>query len=330
MPTHICVLDLETSGKKPEVCELYCAGVLPYRRHGIVWKRGSYLWYGIDQVSELLSSLIEFPGLIIGHNIFDFDYRVLAKYGAVEKLIERTVDLRLLVHSIDRHHRARQSLDSLARLNIRRRKTESAGQIPALWRRGERKKVLVYNRKDCELTAELWMQMIRQRKIRTKLSFGRFPENGFEFKLDRKAMKILNGKNSQLTVSEWQRRLDEWGNAVRPPNFNAKFFLEEPDAEPDSIFHKIHCYKCDRQFIWVTARQHQFKSREFVKCLFCSTRLEINELSTLINGGDAKFLFVTRPNFLREGSRILGFPRESVPNSDEARKWINRLRIWKF
>jgi len=138
--------------RKPEGCEIACAGVLLYRRFRSSWRQVGYQWFGAAQLSDLATFLHQFPGLIIGHNIFNFDYRVLRPHVPLTGIIEKTVDLFLALQNISRSRDARLTLNSLARINLRRRQLGKSRSMPRLWRAGQHRRVLAHNKRDCEVS----------------------------------------------------------------------------------------------------------------------------------------------------------------------------------
>ena len=260
LPRQVCALDIETaktSFKNPGSCEIACVGVLIYKRAGSAWRRGNYRWFGANQFAELQEFLQGFSGVVLGHNIFDFDYRALQPHIALEGVIEKTVDLRMLLQAIDRKKRARLSLESLARINLKRRKRYNSKNVPALWRAGQVRKVLVHNERDCELTFELWRYLLKKREVRTGVAFGR-SEKEFEYPLTQETIRHLAGHAPQLSHTTWLKRIQDWGNAIRPPDYNAKTYVEEPNAGRRPLFHRLHCGSCQRAFVLVARRDRWF------------------------------------------------------------------------
>ncbi len=329
-PRQICAFDIETSGKKPEICELFCAGLLVYKRAGFSWRRGKYRWFSVDQLSELGAFLHSFAGLIVGHNVFDFDYRVLRAHLSLEGIVEKTCDLRLLLHDIDHNRRARLKLESLVRLNLKRRKLYNSGKIPTLWREGQRRKVLAHNERDCELTAELWRHLLLRRKVRTSVQIGWDGE--FRYSLGQETLSVLAGHTPQLTHPVWLKRIDEWGNAVRPPNYIAKTYIEEPNAGPRPLFHKLLCQNCQRAYILVARRNRQINKNETMGCPFCQHPVSLEEASTL-SWGESPFATSFREdscNFVRYHGQSWRAAASNFPDAKSARARIDSLRIWNW
>ncbi len=108
-----------------------------------------------DEV-ELLVRTLSAADRIVGHNLFAFDYPVLTKYVAEERLARlgpKTIDTLKLLHEATG---VRVGLDDLAKLNIGKGKTDDPKMVPTLWRRGEKERVRSYLKGDVQLTGEIY------------------------------------------------------------------------------------------------------------------------------------------------------------------------------
>jgi hypothetical protein len=119
LPKRICILDIETEEtkfKSPEKSKLAFVGIKVFTLHNGRYyphKHEYYLpkqislcfntenanvsvhkhkCYPPNQISVLERFLKEFSGIIIGHNILQFDYRVLRSLISLEGVVEKTVD----------------------------------------------------------------------------------------------------------------------------------------------------------------------------------------------------------------------------------------------
>lgn len=94
---------------------------------------------------------------IVGHNLFEFDYRVLQPYcddDVVQRFGPRTLDtFAALKTASDGDY---IGLDDLARLNLGTGKTLHGSEVPALWRKGQKTKVREYCRRDVEMLREIY------------------------------------------------------------------------------------------------------------------------------------------------------------------------------
>lgn len=299
--------------------------MLVYKRAGSSWRQASYRWFSASQLSELVTFLHRFPGIVIGHNVLNFDYRVLRPHVSLEGIVEKTVDLLLALRSIDPTRNARLTLASLARINLRRRKLGKGRSMPLLWRAGERRRVLAHNKRDCELTAELWMHLLRRREVCTFAILGVLDKVSHILTPD--ALALLAGRTPQLTHTEWLSRIERWGNAIHPPDYYEKKYIVEPNAGRRPLFHQLFCTSCRRKFILVARRKRWFHRNETLACPFCQHPVRLDKFflrRTLTwrrkTAGTFRFAF----DLDDQPSRV---PASHFPDPQTARAWIDRLRV---
>ena len=153
-PAGYVVVDLETQRGPDEV------GGWVAERMGlavaVTWDQHNAFreWFEED-VQALVEELSGFER-VVGFNILDFDYRVLAAYHPAVSKILRGTTVDILAHV----HRAlgfRIKLDELARATLGRGKTGTGDQSLQWWRQGKRDLVVKYCRADVELTRDLYM-----------------------------------------------------------------------------------------------------------------------------------------------------------------------------
>jgi len=119
-----------------------------------------------EEEVELLVRTLAAAEVVVGHNVLAFDYPVLEKYVAPERLQRiagKTVDTLALLH---RATGVRIGLDDLAQLNLGKRKTDDPRMVPTLWRNGERDRVRNYLRSDVELTRAVYEHGIRAGRLK--------------------------------------------------------------------------------------------------------------------------------------------------------------------
>lgn len=129
---------------------------------------------------------------------------------------------------------------------------------PDLWRNGEKAKVRHHNRTDCRLTAELWIQLVLDRNFWLPSKFddelAYFPH----CEVDAKLWNLLVSR-PHPTYAQWQHRLTDWGNALRP---RTKVFVREADAGANPRHGCLRCYWCKKTIGLITRRRRQFGKRE--------------------------------------------------------------------
>ncbi len=177
-PKKVCVLDLETSKLvrgEPEKTPLAFVGTLIYELRGGRYQAGPHRCFFPDELKGLEQLLKSFEGIVLGHNILNFDYKVLGARISLEGVVGKTVDTLAFLYE----KRSTEplfaggtsrlleglSLDNLTQKNLGRGKVISGRSIPKLWREGRREEVIAYNKEDLVLTYSLWWWMVEGRTV---------------------------------------------------------------------------------------------------------------------------------------------------------------------
>lgn len=152
MPDYI-VLDIETQHLADEVGGWGNLEALQVAV-AVTWddEAGYRTWWE-GQVGDLLAEL-EKADLVVGYNVSVFDYAVLALYGRVDELGEKTFDL---LDEIFQQTGRRVGLNVVAKLNLGEAKAyESGAAAVQLWRDDRLEALVAYCQKDVELTRRLY------------------------------------------------------------------------------------------------------------------------------------------------------------------------------
>ena len=94
-PGKVCILDLETSKLvkgEPEATPLAFVGTMVYELHDGRYRPGPHRCFLTDELGRLEELLRDFEGMVLGHNILNFDYEVLKPHISLEGVPEKTVD----------------------------------------------------------------------------------------------------------------------------------------------------------------------------------------------------------------------------------------------
>ena len=227
LPQKVCILDLETvrtSFKTPEKSVLAFVGVRIYTLHGDRYYPRKHRCFFPYQTKELETFLKDFQGIVIGHNVLNFDYRVLRPLISLDGVIEKTVDTLAFLYSKNRKEFSGLSLDDLGRVNLRKGKTLKGKFVSELWARGRHKQVIAYNNNDCILTKGLWWHLIRKRYVLIKRMRW---QDEFElwYREDRYTSVLrdislpeipkLTGKEPMYSFTTWNRRIERFGSILR-------------------------------------------------------------------------------------------------------------------
>lgn len=216
LPKRICVLDVETEVTKfgkPEKSKLAIAGTQVYTLTRGRYHAKKFKFYLLSQMRELEGFLQGFDGIVVGHNIFQFDYRVLRPMISLKGVIERTVDTLALLHRKNGKKFGGLSLDNLSRSNFGRGKTLEGKSVSKLWRQGKRRKVIDYNRNDCILTKQLWWLMVSDRRVCADLyKWNDYrPYDTKVFRISSTDRATLVGQKPLFTFRSWLKRIEEFG-----------------------------------------------------------------------------------------------------------------------
>ncbi len=108
-----------------------------------------------NQVKELLKALNQ-ADLIVGHNLFGFDYLVLQSYfqqDIIKTLQNKTFDI---MRELDKATGCWISLDDLCKRNTGWTKNIDTMKIPKLWRDGQHQEVKDYLLNDLKMTEAIF------------------------------------------------------------------------------------------------------------------------------------------------------------------------------
>lgn len=178
LPKQVCVLDLETEklvagdlGKMP----LAFVGTMTYELRDGRYCPSPHQLFLPDELEGLESLLRDLEGLMLGHNILNFDYEVLKPRMSFQGMAEKTVDTLGFLYEkriteplwspMSSDSLEGLSLDNLAQKNLGRGKVISGRSIPKMWREGRKEEVIAYNKEDLILTFSLWHYMVEGQMV---------------------------------------------------------------------------------------------------------------------------------------------------------------------
>ena len=133
--------------RDPTKLKLAVAGILSNKED---------LFFEENQVQELFKTLNQ-ADLIVGHNLFKFDYLVLQPYikqDIIKTLQNKTFDTML---ELEKLTGCWTSLDDLGNRNVGVTKTIDTLKIPKMWRDGKHQEVKDYLLNDLKMTEAIFM-----------------------------------------------------------------------------------------------------------------------------------------------------------------------------
>lgn len=233
LPSTIAVVDVDYSrvaGQSlPEKWDVDLVGVLIVERvtdgvppgHG-QWRQAAFHVLRDDQLGDL-SAVLDEADLILGHNLFDGDYRCLRTYDDrldLAPLVGRTVDTLYAARQVVSQGFIRADglgLTSLSRSHGLRARAKQLSRTEA--HRGivtiddaEDRWSFQSIADDCELMLELWLTLLEGRFLRVQPNSADSP---VAHALDDSALSLL--LDPPLTYEEYVRRLTTRGTVYRLP-----------------------------------------------------------------------------------------------------------------
>lgn len=222
---------------------LLLAGVVVYTLHAGKYFPSRYQAFLAQDLSSLILFLKNFKGIIVGHNIFAFDYKVLKDECRVENIANRIMSKRtgkprppdldldgIIDKSVDtlwfacrqKGGRGGLGLEDLVRFNLRGAAKGTIGKkIARYWHHGQRKKVFAYNKNDCVITHKLWWQMVRSRELIFEVATNQDihalsnTERSQFFKRMERRFRITHSKSQYLTGQRKILTYRQWGTKLR-------------------------------------------------------------------------------------------------------------------
>lgn len=282
LPNKICILDIETAETRfsqPETSKLAFVGLKVYTSHRGRYYAGKHRTYSPNQLAELETFLRNFPGLIIGHNVFQFDYRVLRPHISLKGIIEKTVDTLALLYDLNGCHLGGLALGDLSRINLGRSKSVDGPSISKLWNHGHQQLVIDYNENDCKLTMALWQHLIEHRAI--QIDYRRALSR---LSLSHQDLGKWLGRPSYLTFEKWEDQI-RGGVSILPRR--RSWYGMDWDVGPDFNIEYawFYCGKCKVTFIFESRILLGNRDHKTASCPKCHRRfsdVQLESGSTLI------------------------------------------------
>lgn len=292
-PKQICVLDIETAEMvnfdKLAATKIAIVGTQVWHRTRNKYLPGIYIAFspeqvpGMSPIEKLQPYLEEFDGPIIGHNIFDFDLRLLSFMFEIKKIAAKIVDTMAVLHPKNEGCHFGLALDKLGKKNLNKGKLDSGKKAPHLWKTGKYKQLIKYNQRDLELTKGLWELMIKNESL--YIRYGYHPEGGESVHADfgSNDLQVLIGKRRQFsqvklaTVYKTGEKLLTYKPFVSPyrKHMEMQELLEDTQAplESDIVYRWIICDACEVTNFYRASIQPGFSDHEIAKCGSCQRDL---------------------------------------------------------
>ncbi|MEW6007071.1 MAG: ribonuclease H-like domain-containing protein [bacterium] len=119
---------------------------------GVIFKEGEYRAFMEDEVLKLINELFS-AELVVGFNLFSFDYKVLKGYTEKDLFSIPTLDM---LREAQKALGFRISLDNLAKANLKKEKKGSGLDAIKWWKEGNIPKLIEYCKYDVEITKKIY------------------------------------------------------------------------------------------------------------------------------------------------------------------------------
>jgi DEAD/DEAH box helicase domain-containing protein len=127
---------------------------------------GDEIWYFDENELPSFFSLLDSAELIVGHNLFGFDYKVLQQYADFDvaaRYKDKTFDiLRILARKTDRNI----SLNDLALRNLGMEKSGKGIDAPELFKTGRIDELKAYLAQDLRLTQSMFAHITEHKTLK--------------------------------------------------------------------------------------------------------------------------------------------------------------------
>ncbi len=242
-PNRVLVLDIETSGKldeSPHPNRIVLVGVKEFNRVAEGYRPSPYEHYEPEAGWKRLQSRLEQPfDVVLGHNLFGFDYYFLESVINLQPLIPRTVDTFLWLCACIGYYRG-LGLENLGRVNLNIGKLRSGKPFKEILTQPDKTPLFGYNERDLDLTFRLWIHALELKTI----NFGIGP-----WKPAAADLGYLRGQLPLLDFKTWSTKRRNWGSDEPSPLHRAAIISRLGQHDTKRVtwpsYTVIVCKKCE-------------------------------------------------------------------------------------
>ncbi|MBI4248424.1 MAG: ribonuclease H-like domain-containing protein [Elusimicrobia bacterium] len=247
-------------------------------------------------LGKLRDILTEFPGTILSFNGLKFDFIALEKKLPIKQFFSKFFDI---FHWVQKKVGRRKGtrLEDFARANLGIGKLGSWKEGFAAWKKGDKKKLTAYNRRDCELTLKLYLKMVHDGHLRLEeesLLFlkadHKIPQVGYRTWISsqpfRKTRSIANAWfESDNDGDFWEVMLEAMGHE---PNEIARYGAESLLAQYSGTGY-VRC-KCGKYFSYTWTEWPGFRDVQDFNCPACGRKLGRADLNGMVEISSVDYL----------------------------------------
>src|SRR5260221_4939778 len=155
---------IKSDWKHPEKSGIKCVTVLDFEFDDTFVGGTSFITFVESSLKLLQERLTRHEGVILGHNLFSYDYRILSSRINLHGIIEKTIDLTTWLEERNETSDFAIGFPGLVKLNIEGSQRIATGSVKKLWMDGREQEVFDANMDNCISLLELYGQLLFKRK----------------------------------------------------------------------------------------------------------------------------------------------------------------------
>lgn len=254
---------IKSDWKQPEKSGIKCVTVLDFEFDDTFVCGTSFITFVESSLKLLQERLAKHEGVILGHNLFSYDYRVLSSRINLRGIIEKTINLTTWLEERNETSDFAIGFPGLVKLNIEGSQRIAAGSVKKLWMDGREQEVFDSNMDNCISLLELYGQLLFKRELLLPLKKRGASENVFRrISINDTDLEILTGRHHYFSSKDWLRMIElpandySWAHALRNGGFG-----KCPDRY-HSIYEAFRCKDKKKAAIFYCRRHRKFKSNK--------------------------------------------------------------------
>lgn len=256
LPKRILVLDIETSGKLdelPSAERVLLVGIKEFNLCTDGYQPSAYEPYdGKPDWESFRLRLCQPVDLVLGHNLFGFDYYFLERIMQLETVATKTVDLFLWLCACVGFHRG-LGLNDLCRLNLGVWKARFGKSLKELSAQPDKSHLYRYNERDLDLTFRLWLHAVGQKTIQT--------HGAGSWKASNSDLDYLLGRKPVIGYQTWMEKRREWNSKLPSPLHREAVLQRLGQHDPERVvwpsYSVIVCSSCCRATAFLVSESFQ-------------------------------------------------------------------------
>jgi hypothetical protein len=273
------VESIKSDRKHPEKSGLKCVTVLDFEFDDDFVGGHTAITFEEEALPLLREKLAKHTGIILGHNLFTFDFRVLSSRIKLDGIIEKMVDIRAWFEERTFEPDLPFSFNSIVKHNLDDPAIPSTTKINRLWLTSRRDQVFESNQNDCINLLTLWGKMIFKRELNVPLlKLGRAKTIVRRFRINDVDRQILLGHHFYFDTKTWNRCLRfpatdfSWARSIRDQHSAIACGANRKENR----YEAVRCRNSAKAAVFYVERYRSFKlNRRFLTSQFAPDLIEV-------------------------------------------------------